>query len=311
MDHGSAWLLALIAVVTFALSFVGAAVGLVLGHLRLPMLIAYLGSPGAGVATNLIVSASGAVAGSARHARAGRVSWAGLALMGIPSAVGAIVAVLIFIKINPLWSYLVIGVMLIYSGVKMIRAKPVDPPPGEISFLRRVVVEVVIGLGLGALAAITGLMMGGLRLPMMIRYLRMDPKTAVGTNLAVGALTGIVGAVTAFAAGRGGVNWLLLGVVVPPTLIGAYAGGWLTGKFTKEVVQKLTGWIVTVTGVILLAQAGRMAVRKPHRHIPPPLIERQEPDYIDAEDFFDYDEAEPEVTEQPMLEPQDGAVPEA
>jgi hypothetical protein len=53
---------------------VGAAVGLVLGHLRLPLLVAHLGSPGAGASTHLAVSGLGALAGTARHARAGRSS---------------------------------------------------------------------------------------------------------------------------------------------------------------------------------------------------------------------------------------------
>src|SRR5436190_23497472 len=110
MGPGSLGLLAAIAFLSFVLSFVGAAVGLILGHLRLPLLIAYLGGPGAGAMTNLIISGCGAVGGVARHLRDGRVSWAGLALMGVPSAVGAAVAVLVFVQINPLWSYLVIGV---------------------------------------------------------------------------------------------------------------------------------------------------------------------------------------------------------
>ena len=81
MEQGNVWLLVLIALVSFALAFIGATVGLVLGHLRLPLLIVYLGSPGAGAAMNLVVSSTGALAGSYRHARDGRVSWVGLAII--------------------------------------------------------------------------------------------------------------------------------------------------------------------------------------------------------------------------------------
>ena len=252
----------LIAITSFVLSFIGATVGLVLGHLRLPLLITYLGGPGAGAAMNLTISASGALAGASRHALNGRISWSGLAIMGIPSAIGAIIAVKIFIQVNPIWSYLIIGVVLVMSGLKMIFNKPPDLPPGEISMTRRIMVESVIGLGLGALAAITGLMLGSLRLPMMIRYLRMDLKEAVGTNMAVGCLTGIVGALSAFAFGAGKLNFLVLAVVIPPTLIGGCLGGWLTGRFTKETVQKLAGWIISITGAILVAQGCELYLSK-------------------------------------------------
>src|SRR4051794_23975955 len=123
MQPGSPWLLVGIGALSFVLAFIGAAVGLILGHLRLPLLIAYLGSPTAGAMTNLIISGSGALAGSASHVRAGRVSWPGVALIGIPSALGAILGVLIFVRINPLWSYMVIGVMLVISAVNLIRKK--------------------------------------------------------------------------------------------------------------------------------------------------------------------------------------------
>jgi uncharacterized membrane protein YfcA len=284
MEHGSPWLLFAIAVLSFALSFIGAAVGLILGHLRLPLLIAYLGAPGAGAMTNLIVSGVGALGGSVRHLRDGRVSWVGLALMGIPSAIGAVIAVLIFVQINPLWSYLVIGVMLIISGINLVRKKADEGPAAPISWVRRVAFEVVIGLGLGALAAITGLMLGSLRLPMMVRYLRMDPKEAIGTNMAVGCLTALIGSAAGLIAGAGRLDWRVMAVVVPPTVLGGYLGGWLTGRISKEAVKRFAGAIITVTGVMLVGQGIGVAVRKPPSEIPSLLVD--EPEY---DGWFDYD----------------------
>ena len=75
MQPGSPWLLVGIGVLSFGLAFIGAAVGLILGHLRLPMLIAYLGSPTAGAMTNLIIAGTGALGGSASNVHEGRVSW--------------------------------------------------------------------------------------------------------------------------------------------------------------------------------------------------------------------------------------------
>src|SRR4051794_31674328 len=108
MEPGSPWLLIGIGVLSFVLAFIGAAVGLILGRLRLPLLVAYFGVPGTGAITNLIISGTGALSGSASHVRAGRVSWKGVALIGIPSGIGAILGVLLFVHLNPIWSSLVI-----------------------------------------------------------------------------------------------------------------------------------------------------------------------------------------------------------
>src|SRR5205085_10356700 len=83
MDLHSLFALTGIALASFALSFYGATIGLILGHLRLPMLIYYLPSTAAGMATNLAISGMGALTGSLRHARDGRVSLRLIALMGI------------------------------------------------------------------------------------------------------------------------------------------------------------------------------------------------------------------------------------
>lgn len=291
MESGNIWLLLAIALVSFTLSFIGASVGLVLGHLRLPLLIAYSGSTASGAMTNLLVSGLGAMSGSVSHVRSGRVSWTGVALMGIPSAIGAVIAVLIFVQINPLWSYLVIGAVLLLSGVMLIRRHERGQLQGPMSSLRRVAVEVILGLALGALAAATGLMLGSLRLPMMIRYLRMDPKEAIGTNMAVGFLTAMTGAATGLLAGSGRLDGFVMAVVVPPTLLGGYLGGLITGRLSREGVQRLVGAIVALTGFILIGQGVTLAVRKPPTSIPPLLVD--DPDY---DGWFDFDSSDADET---------------
>ncbi len=294
MEAGSLVLLIAIALLSFVLSFIGAAVGLILGHLRLPLLILYLGHPGAGAMTNLLVSGTGALGGVTRHARGGRISWTALALMGLPSAVGAVIAVVIFVQASPLWSYLVIGIMLVISGISMIRRKADAGPGQRVSLVRRIVVEIILGLGLGALAAITGLMLGSLRLPMMLKYLRMDPKEAVGTNLAVGCLTAIAGVAAGLVVGPGRLDWRVMVAVIPPTLLGGYLGGWLTGKVSKQTVQRLAGFIVAFTGVVMMGQSGYKFARRTPTTFPPILVDEE-----DYEGWFDIADAELDPDENP------------
>lgn len=256
MDAHSWWLLGGIAALSFVLSFIGAAVGLVLGHFRLPLLIAYLGSPVAGASTNLAVSGLGALTGSIRHAREGRISVPVLALMGIPSMMGAIIGVGLFIKINRFWSSLVLGIVLLIMGTNMLRRKGKRPEKGGLKMPSgtRLLAEIGVGLFLGMLASVTGLMMSSLRVPMMIRLLHIDAKVAVGSNMAIGFLTALVGAITSWFAG-GGFDWLTLAVVGPPTMVGSYLGALVTGRLNKETVQRLLGGTIAVLGLVMAVEA--------------------------------------------------------
>ncbi|MBY0232113.1 MAG: sulfite exporter TauE/SafE family protein [Gemmataceae bacterium] len=301
---GNPALLVLIAAVSFALSFIGAAVGLVLGHFRLPLLIAYFGNPVIGAATNLVVSGIGALAGAAGHLIGGRVSLHCLLLMGVPSLLGAgIAAWVITWQVSHFWSHLVIGLMLVYSGYNLLQPAdkskekpapedrseaiqgagnayspdrgPAPPAPeSEPPDLSRpsLVMEILIGLVLGGLAALTGLMLGSLRLPLMLKYLRIDPKVAVGSNMAIGCLTALAAAAVYFAnvEPTAGVRWdrlwLALAAVVPPTVAGGLLGVRLTGRIGKDDVRRLAGWAVVATGAFMAVQAGLPLLHPKHRY---------------------------------------------
>src|SRR5918995_1151305 len=67
-----------------------AALGLVLGTLRLPLIVLASGSPLAAAGTNIAISAAAAGSGALRHAREGRVDWRVVAWMAPPSVAGAV-----------------------------------------------------------------------------------------------------------------------------------------------------------------------------------------------------------------------------
>jgi uncharacterized membrane protein YfcA len=257
-----------IGLVSFVLSFVGAAVGMVLGHLRLPLLVAFLGSPVSGASTNLAISGLGALAGSVRHVRGGRVSLAALALVGVPSALGAVAGMLLFVKVNRFWAHTALGLLLLVLGVRLVRRPPAHQaaagPPGAFRLLG----EVLIGLLLGALAAVTGLMMNGLRLPVLVRLLRGEVAVAVGTNMAIGLLTALVGVVAAWAVGSG-FDPLALAIVGPPTVLGSYLGAAATGRLSKEALQRALGWLIAALGLLMVLEGFWKATR-PRDLQPPP-----------------------------------------
>ena len=88
---GETWRLLLGLVGSFVAGYLGSALGLVLGALRLPLILLAAGNPAAGAGTNIAISAAAAGAGGLRHAREGRVDWRIVAWMAPPSVIGAVV----------------------------------------------------------------------------------------------------------------------------------------------------------------------------------------------------------------------------
>jgi uncharacterized membrane protein YfcA len=268
MNYSELLTLVGIGLVSFVLSYIGAAVGMVLGHLRLPLLVAVLGSPVSGASTNLAVSGLGALAGSIPHFRSGRISLRAVMLVGIPSALGAIVGMLLFVKLGRFWAHLTLGLLLLVLGIRMLR-RPAQQTSSESTIGSvRVTIDILIGLLLGAIAAVTGLMMNGLRLPLLIRHLRGDVSVAVGTNMAVGCLTALVGVLTAWLVGSG-FDVLALLIVGPPTVLGSYLGAGLTGRLSKQALQRALGWVITILGFVMVVE-GFWRTTRPRDLQPPP-----------------------------------------
>ena len=71
-----ALVLVLVGLWCFATALMGGLVGLVLGNIRLPVLVAAASSPAAGAGANIGVSAIAALAAAVAHIRAGRIDWA-------------------------------------------------------------------------------------------------------------------------------------------------------------------------------------------------------------------------------------------
>lgn len=238
---------------SFALSFIGAIAGLILGHLRLPLLLALLPSPATAVASNSLISGLGAVAGSIRHIRDGRLSWTCVWLMGSMSVVGAMIGTQLMLSLPLNWSLVVIGMLLVIAGYNLQTTANQEPQPQRLPRSWVISLEMVIGLLLGILGAMTGLMLGSLRLPMMKRLLNEDVKKLIGSNMLIGCLTALTASLTSCLVG-GGPSLTALLVIVPPTMLGTYLGSAWLGRLPKETVQRLAGWVIAATGLVMLGQ---------------------------------------------------------
>ena len=233
---------------SFVAGFLGAAVGLVLGTLRLPLILLLSGNPNAAAGTNIAISAAAAASGGWEHARAGRVDWHVVAWMAPPSIAGAVVGGL-FGHLVP-ESLLLGGVaaVLAWNGIDLlfgiITAVPTEKP--------RVAPAAAVGVVIGLIGGALGVILGTLRMPALLRAVGLTAHRAVGTNLVVGFLLGVAG--FAAHAARFEVEWAILGAGLVGAIPGAILGARTTGRLSEQALRRALGVALLVIAATFVVE---------------------------------------------------------
>lgn len=243
------WRLALGFAGSFVAGYFGAALGLVLGTLRLPLILVAAGSPTAAAGTNIAISAAAAGAGGLRHVREGRVDWRVVAWMAPPSVVGAVAGALVADDVPTAALYAAIAAVLTWSGIDL-ALRPIRPRPRE-----RLRPEPAVGFGLliGALGGAVGVILGTLRMPALVRSVGMDVRRAAGTNLVVGFLLGVAGFATH--AAKLDVDWALLVAGMAGAIPGGWLGARLTGVLPEDTLRLALGVVLVLVGLAFAVEA--------------------------------------------------------
>jgi uncharacterized protein len=246
--------LALFAVWCFAVALAGGLVGLVLGNLRLPATLLVASSAAAGGGANLAISAIAALTAAIVHVRAGRVNWRLVAWMGPPSIVGALAGGYLAGALPDTLLLLVIAFVLVQAGVDLLR-RPVKPRPagpaegGELD----VRAAVLSGAVIGVLGGVVGLILGSLRMPALLRWVGEGPRKAVGTNVTVGVLVGVAGALAHLPNAAPDLDVILAGGAA--SIPGALLGSRLTGRLSDAQLVRAIGVVLLVAAAGVVAQA--------------------------------------------------------
>jgi uncharacterized membrane protein YfcA len=233
---------------SFVAGYLGAAVGLVLGTLRLPLVILLSGSASSAAGTNVAISAAAAATGSVGHARAGRVDWRVVRWMAPPSIAGALVGGL-FGHVVP-DSVLLGGTaaVLAWNGFDLLlrpfRERPRDEP--------RLAPALVFGFLIGLVGGALGVILGTLRMPALLRGVGLSARRAVGTNLVVGFALGVVAFFAHVA--RLEVEWDVLGAGLVGALPGAWLGARLTGGLSEQTLRRAIGVALVVIAVAFVVE---------------------------------------------------------
>jgi uncharacterized protein len=116
-----------------------------------------------------------------------------------------------------------------------------------------------------AIGGLVGLVLGNLRLPLVV-LLATSPAAGAGANVAISGVSALTS--TAAHARGGRVNWRLFAWMAPPSLVGAIAGGLISGVLSSRVLLGVIAVVVLYGAVELI----RKPEAEPDRPVRSPLL---------------------------------------
>jgi uncharacterized membrane protein YfcA len=122
---------------------------------------------------------------------------------------------------------------------------------------------VVVGLWCFAtalLGGLVGLVLGNIRLPVVV-LAATSPAAGAGANIGISACAALASSVSHIRAGR--IDWRLFGWMAPPSMVGAVAGGVLSGRLPSRALLAAIGVTLLLFGIDLLrSHAARPTVER-------------------------------------------------
>lgn len=236
----------------FVVAAAGGLVGLVLGNIRLPATLLIASSAAAGTGANLIISAAAAGTAAIAHIRAGRINWRLSAWMLPPSVVGALVGGYLSGVLPRRVLLAVIAVVLLYSAFDLARWRPPPRTAADSEPDLDVRAAVLSGAVIGVLGGIVGLILGSLRMPALLKWVRETPARAAGTNVAVGFWVGIAGAIGHLPSEPP--DWKVAGLGAAASIPGALVGARLTGRLSELQLVRAIAAVLLVAGTVMAVE---------------------------------------------------------
>jgi len=96
---------------------------------------------------------------------------------------------------------------------------------------------------------LVGLVLGNLRLPVVL-LVASSPAAGAGANIAISAVAAGTAAIAHVRAGR--INWRLFAWMAPPSIVGAVAGGYLSGVLPERALLLAIAAVLLSSGIGML-----------------------------------------------------------
>jgi hypothetical protein len=261
----------ILAIAGFAIGLVGGMVGLVLGVVRFPVVLSAETSASVTAGTNLGVSTLGAITAALRHYRLGNIHYRLFLILGLTGAAGAFIGSFLTGFVPVSYLFIVIGSIVLYESYILLKGsrtkeeenikkneivenhKSEDDANSNRMFIHEqeklVFLESVIGFGIGILGGMVGLVLGSIRMPAMISILKMQPRTAVGTNLAASSVMGLSGLIGHVI--NNNIDYFVLIIMGSSAMIGGYLGARYTNRFSERSLKRIIGLVLIVVAATM------------------------------------------------------------
>lgn len=235
-----------------AASILGSMLGLGGGVFIVPLFTLYLGvDPKIAVGASAIAVVTNSVVGSSRHLESGFVNIRLAMLLEMTTVLGAIVGAAIAIRVNADFLKALLGVVLVYAAVSMLRARkvawenvPEDAPdpyglmneyvdPAADKLVRYIPQELrrgtIVATFAGVLSGLLGIGGGVVKGPTMNLVMKMPVKASAGTSSFMVGITAMATAMVFYRSGK-----IDLQVAVP-AMLGVFAGSSFGSRLTRRI----------------------------------------------------------------------------
>lgn len=250
-------------------------IGLLLGALggggaivTVPLLVYVFGvAVKSAVPMSLIVVGLTSVVGVYRHSRAGSLDIRTAVAFGPTSMLGAVLGTEAAFTVSARVQLTVFAVLVLVAGALMLRGRGGDGGPGEPSARKASAVLVgLIGTMVGFLTGFIGVGGGFMYVPALALLAGLPMRTAVGTSLALIALSCAAG--VARYIGRVDLDWSLAATITGLAFVGVVLGTVVAHRVPQRVLRRAFAIFLLVLGAFVLVR-GEAGSRGPEPETSP------------------------------------------
>jgi len=246
--------------VVIGVGLLGLLVGLLSGFMgaggaiiTVPALVYVAGIPvETAISTSLIMGAVIPITALLPRLRQGLVAWkavAAVTVAGIPAAWGGtLVGTLLSAKVT----LLIFAVLMIASGVQMLRKRPNPPEEGRTP-RAWVLRALVVGVFVGFLTGLLGVGGGFITVPALVLALDIPIGTAIGTSLAIAILNSVAALLAHL--GASAPDWGIAVVFAIPAAVASVVSAYFAGRVHHRVLQIAFAVLVFAVAAFTIVQA--------------------------------------------------------